>query len=61
VIKLNRMATFYDVPGEFGHVMIGKDHACLAVGHWDSFRRRPGHKTAKDETPGVGLNALGRK
>ena len=26
VIKLNQMATFYDVPGEFGHVMIGNDH-----------------------------------
>ena len=26
VIKLNQMATFYDAPGEFGHVMIGKDH-----------------------------------
>ena len=26
VIKLNQMVTFYDVPGEFGHVMIGKDH-----------------------------------
>ena len=26
VIKLTQMATFYDVPGEFGHVMIGHDH-----------------------------------
>jgi mannose-6-phosphate isomerase-like protein (cupin superfamily) len=26
VIKLEQMATFYDAPGEFGHVMIGKDH-----------------------------------
>jgi mannose-6-phosphate isomerase-like protein (cupin superfamily) len=26
VIRLNQMATFYDTPGEFGHMMIGKDH-----------------------------------
>jgi len=26
VIRLEQMATFYDVPGEFGHMMIGKDH-----------------------------------
>ena len=26
VIKLEQMRSFYDVPGEFGHMMIGKDH-----------------------------------
>ena len=25
-IKFNQMRSFYDVPGEFGHIMIGKDH-----------------------------------
>ena len=25
-IKLDQMASFYDVPGEFGHVMLGKEH-----------------------------------
>ena len=26
VIKFNQMRSFYDVPGEFGHIMVGKDH-----------------------------------
>jgi mannose-6-phosphate isomerase-like protein (cupin superfamily) len=26
VIKMDQMKTFYDVPGEFGHMLIGKDH-----------------------------------
>ena len=26
VIKLEQMPSFYDVPGEFGHLMLGKDH-----------------------------------
>jgi mannose-6-phosphate isomerase-like protein (cupin superfamily) len=26
VIKMDQMKTFYDVPGEFGHILIGKDH-----------------------------------
>jgi mannose-6-phosphate isomerase-like protein (cupin superfamily) len=26
VIKLEQMASFYDVPGEFGHIMLGKEH-----------------------------------
>jgi mannose-6-phosphate isomerase-like protein (cupin superfamily) len=26
VIKLDQMASFYDVPGEFGHIMLGKEH-----------------------------------
>lgn len=26
VIKLEQMRSFYDVPGEFGHILIGEDH-----------------------------------
>ena len=26
VIKLEQMPSFYDAPGEFGHIMLGKDH-----------------------------------